>query len=364
MDRRRWAGLVAGPLALAPSVARADGSDPGYSINPGALVSGVAGAHGAFAVGGELSFMTWPHGGEANNESGYGAFLQAQAYTEEVRGQTRVSGRYALGFQTGNLVGLEAGWAYRAPGPTTHWSSGPHLAIFGSLGFLGTSIRLGVPIANGSGPGVDPGVEVAFCLTVKFPIVHHLSFFNFGSQGRRLRSEGRVLAPRTSPTRDPRARRWATDGAAELASVPAFLRLRNELRALGAPSSLVARAGRAAVEELGHARACFALASRFAGEPVAPLDCPLPAPRRPSFATLAVEALVDGVIGEGSAARRAAFEARSTDDPLVAAISTRIAREEAGHAALADDVLAWSLDRGGRAAKRALDGARSALTDL
>jgi hypothetical protein len=145
--------------------------------------------------------------------------------------------------------------------------------------------------------------------------------------------------------RAPEARRWAKRAADEHASVPAFLQLAHELLSLDAPCDLIERALDAAEEEIGHAWAATGLASRFATRPLfttapsfsprAPLERPL------ALARLARESWLDGCLNEGFAAQIALAEAGETRDPEEAAVSAVIAREEAGHAALAFDILRW-----------------------
>lgn len=193
-----------------------------------------------------------------------------------------------------------------------------------------------------------------------------------GAHGRPLRVRGR---PRTAPTRrdaawsvdpsgalpdasrltaDERAReaaRWTRDAREEHASIAAFARLSVDLLALGAPPGLVERAHRAALDEALHARLAFALASAYAGEPVGPAAWPealeAEAAERPAgtLRRVARESLVDGVYGEGLAALRADEEVAA--DPAVAAVLATVARDEAGHAALGWDVLAFCVARDG-----------------
>jgi hypothetical protein len=65
-------------------------------------------------------------------------------------------------------------------------------------------------------------------------------------------------------TRDALAALWWQDAQHEHASVPAFARISWLLAAAGAPADLMAWAHRAAIEEIAHARACFALAAGYA----------------------------------------------------------------------------------------------------
>lgn len=170
--------------------------------------------------------------------------------------------------------------------------------------------------------------------------------------GRPLRIGG-VPAWVRPPDADGDALRWATAAQVEAASVPAFLRLAAQLRALGAPSDLVRAARAAAAEEVGHAWLCAAMAAR-AGlrgwHPSAPPMAVGPLRADPALlAQVAAESWVDGVRNEGRAAVDADAAAEATDDPVERAVQSRIATEEAGHAALAARIVRWcrGQDRGG-----------------
>jgi hypothetical protein len=164
---------------------------------------------------------------------------------------------------------------------------------------------------------------------------------------------------------------WLADAALEHASIAAFSALALDLVAIGAPPSLIAGAHRAALDEVEHARACFALASAYAGTPLT--AAPFPAARAAApFETaaqrvrrVAVESAIDGCIGEGAAAAMAREGAKLAKDPVVAAVLARIAREEQTHADLAGAIVAWCFDAGGGSVRDAVadalrrDGAAS-----
>lgn len=174
----------------------------------------------------------------------------------------------------------------------------------------------------------------------------------FCVEGRPYRGGcGEVRQARVQPgadfdARNPRAARWARRAAEECASVPAFLQLARELLELDAPLELVARAMRAADEELFHTRAALQLAERFGGAPVRLVS---PAfrergrlPRARALRRIAAESWHDGCLNEGRAAATLALEAQHSDDLVEARVLERVAREEATHAALAFDVLRWA----------------------
>lgn len=156
---------------------------------------------------------------------------------------------------------------------------------------------------------------------------------------------------------------FADDAQRELESVPAFLQLAFELAYLGAPPALVESALASAEQELLHALLMTALAEKCAPVsvrpryPATPLRAPLSGPA--GLARLAVESYVDGCIGEGVAAARAAEGARTAQAPLLAAARRRIARDEAAHAALGWSIVRYALGAGGATVAEALAQARS-----
>lgn len=341
---RSRTALAALPLLLIPANALALGA----TINPGVITSGVISSPSAFALGAEASFMLWPkNSGTLLQQVGLGGFFQAQAYNFD-------HGRYALGIQAGNVIGGELGWAYRERSATGGSQHGAHIAAFGSLGVIVASIRATIPIA-GSADATHPapGFEFAFCLSLKAPIpIGEVSIIKdaFGS-GRLLRDGTRAIASSIAGEERlhgrPVARAWANDARTEHASVPSFLRLASELDALGAPAALVTRARGAALEELRHAADCFAIASTHAGGEFSPEGWPTPSAREACLERVAVEAWLDGCIGERAAAQINALR--------------KMARDEAGHADLAWDVLTFALSSGGRPVARAVT--RSRLDD-
>jgi hypothetical protein len=98
-----------------------------------------------------------------------------------------------------------------------------------------------------------------------------------GAWGRPLRVRGRILHPKLregsdwtrgahpdaagldEATRAALEALWLHDAQKEHASVPAFARISWLLAAVGAPAELIEGAHRTALEEIDHARRCFAL---------------------------------------------------------------------------------------------------------
>lgn len=160
-------------------------------------------------------------------------------------------------------------------------------------------------------------------------------------------------------TRAQLADAWLADAQAEHASVASFARFALELLSIGAPPELVADAHAAARDEIEHARICFALASAYAGAPHGPgplmVDGSLS--RCGDLYAIVRATVEEGCVGETLAALEAEAAVARATDPVVRAALTRIADDEARHAALAWRVVAWALGSGAASVRRAvLDG--------
>jgi hypothetical protein len=159
------------------------------------------------------------------------------------------------------------------------------------------------------------------------------------------------------------ARVWTERACLEWASVPAFCELAQQLKASGAPESLIARAREAAADELRHAVISAGAAADLVCAPALGLDPPVGSDRaaasgRAGIVRLAVESYLDGCIGEATAAVVAAREADLAGHADLARMQRTIATDEARHAELAWDVLEWTLavqPEATRAALRGLD---------
>ena len=154
--------------------------------------------------------------------------------------------------------------------------------------------------------------------------------------------------PRDRARDDSAARVWTERACLEWASVPAFCELAQQLQASGAPATLIARAREAAADELRHAVLSAETAASLAGAPALGLDPPVTSDRAAAgggagVVRLAVESYLDGCIGEATAAAVAAREADLAGDADLARMQGTIARDEARHAELAWDILAWTL---------------------
>ncbi|AGC47140.1 hypothetical protein MYSTI_05864 [Myxococcus stipitatus DSM 14675] len=218
-------------------------------------------------------------------------------------------------------------------------------------------------------------------------LIHDLSTGGF-TKGRVLRLQGRARVARraigkgwaddTVPElsglsawqRTVLGEAWLYSAGMEHASVPAFSKLSLKLSALGAPSALLEDCHLAALDEVRHARRCFAMARAYSGMPwtagmlpelAQAASQPLPAGTENDWARLVRGSLLDGCLSEGLASRVAEEGARQATDPVVRETLSVIAEDEGRHAELGWDVIDFALERGGGSAREAL---RQALTEL
>jgi hypothetical protein len=148
---------------------------------------------------------------------------------------------------------------------------------------------------------------------------------------------------------------FARCGRLEAVSVPAFERLRDELRFHGAPTDLIARADEAASDERRHARRMRSFARR-AGAPRqrAPRIGPLPLR---SLEAMARENAREGCVFETFSAAIALHQAERAKVPAFRRAMREIAVDEVRHAELAWDVHAWATARLGEAGVRQVEDA-------
>ncbi|MFT3767744.1 MAG: ferritin-like domain-containing protein [Minicystis sp.] len=152
------------------------------------------------------------------------------------------------------------------------------------------------------------------------------------------------------------AEAWTADALFEHASVASFSRFALELMAAGAPADLLAAAHRAALDEVRHARLCFALAGGYRGEAVSPAPFPFGGTVAvvSDLPAMAAATARDGCIGETVASLLAAEQLARATDPAVRRTLAVIAEDEARHAELAWRAVAWALDHGGEPVRAAL----------
>ncbi|HTU63454.1 MAG TPA: hypothetical protein VMF89_33560 [Polyangiales bacterium] len=155
---------------------------------------------------------------------------------------------------------------------------------------------------------------------------------------------------------------YAADAQMECISITAFVQLALELMAAEAPDALVERALAAAEDELRHTLQCKNIAEHLGS---ANVSCAVPEvsgrpfdSRQALLERLAVESYEDGCLGEGIAACQLAHGARLAADSGIAHTLRAIARDEAGHAQLAWDIVHFCIAKGGAPVRAAL--ARSA----
>ncbi|WP_433929898.1 hypothetical protein AB3662_39205 [Sorangium cellulosum] len=178
------------------------------------------------------------------------------------------------------------------------------------------------------------------------------------ARGKETRAGGVTpsLAELTDEERETLAESWLRSALEEHASVASFARFALDLLALGAPSSLVEAAHIAALDEVGHARLGFSLASAYRGEPVGPAALPMPGgvSVAADLVSLARAAAEEGCVGETVAALMAAEQRARAGDPAVRAALEAIAEDEARHAELAWLTVAWAIGAGGEPVRRAV----------
>lgn len=152
------------------------------------------------------------------------------------------------------------------------------------------------------------------------------------------------------PTRVALEALWLHDARGEHASIPAFSRISWQLAMLGAPPALLEWAHRAALEEIGHAQLCFALAEGYGNRSY----CVQPIPEMSEggfdltddpIELMATETLFDGCLVEGFFAHVASAAAMQCEEPATLAALEQIAREEKSHAAFSWTLLEWLVEQ-------------------
>jgi hypothetical protein len=160
------------------------------------------------------------------------------------------------------------------------------------------------------------------------------------------------------------AKAYGLDGCEEHASVAAFARLTLHLLSAGAPPELVEMAHRASLDEIRHARTCFALARRYGGAPLGPGPLKLEGlfsgahasleATLPEIAALCAE---EGCVGETLGVLLASDALARARDPFVRQVLTRMLDEETSHVELAWRVVSWCITQGGEPVRRAVSQA-------
>lgn len=159
------------------------------------------------------------------------------------------------------------------------------------------------------------------------------------------------------------AAEWLRDALAEHASVTSFSAFNLGLLALGAPEALVRASAAATLDEVFHAAACFELAREYGGRALGPAPLGMGQLRiETDLARLVESTFLEGCLGETAAALIARVSLDGCKDPRARAVLERIAEDEARHAELAWQFVAWALRRGGGDVARALSRALARAT--
>ncbi len=359
------AGLTAASL---PATAFAqDTRDSAEYLTGGALVT--FGSQGT-GLGAEANYTSYPDRHVALGVSG---FLQFQFYLDG-------SWRVGVG-ASANLApfGAELGLAWRSGNDEHDGTLGVHIAPFLSTGFISAAYRATIPLSS-----TPRAWHTEHSATLGFKYILRLNeggdtFAPYGCifdcsvavSGRPLVEGDRLVTAALTDDRawsgdvTPHARDasvaalWSSNARYEHASIAAFARLALQLMAVGAPPALLAQTHAAASDEVDHAQRCAAMAARYGGSPVSfdALAGALAPIAARDLAGLAVDALLEGCLGEGTAARMAREGSRTATDADVRATLSRIADDETRHAELAWSVIDWCLARGGDTVRDALDEA-------
>jgi hypothetical protein len=172
---------------------------------------------------------------------------------------------------------------------------------------------------------------------------------------------GGALAP--APALDPRTRAhlalaWADDGRDEHASIAAFARFTLLLLSVGAPPRLVAASQRASLDEIRHARDCFAFAARYGDRAVGPSALVVhDSLGLASLVEIAALAAQEGCLGETIGVALVEEALAGARDPEVVESLTRIHRDEMRHAELAWRFARWAIETGGAPVRSAVERA-------
>jgi hypothetical protein len=205
---------------------------------------------------------------------------------------------------------------------------------------------------------------------VIYQVVQFFSDPSFGTKGRLLRIRNRAQLPEVgqgdgwhdesihlgrhdlrATERTALAELWLLSARMEQASIAAFAQLSLYLATLGAPARLHRMCQQAALDEIDHAQRCYAIARQLSGKPwtAGPIAAlaKTGSEKAMCFRRLAVGSLIDGCLSEGLASKVARAAGASVTDEAIRETLKVIAHDEATHAELAWEVLAWCLAQGG-----------------
>jgi hypothetical protein len=243
------------------------------------------------------------------------------------------------------VTGREAAGQTEPVEYTDEGCAGPNVALSASQAYACGPIPAGEPARRGSTCcyhhcNTSPGCGRPFVVAGEARVA------NAGASLDWLRD---ARPPAAAPGSGPDiAGEWLRDALAEHASVASFSAFNLSLLALGAPAALVQASAAAALDEVFHATACFELARRYGGGALGPAPLGMDQLRVDTdLATVAARTFVDGCLGETAAALVARVSLDRCDDPHVRRVLERIAYDEAKHAELAWQFVAWAMRRGG-----------------
>lgn len=167
-----------------------------------------------------------------------------------------------------------------------------------------------------------------------------------------------MLSALTAFEREELTSAWAADALMEHASIASFARFSLELLALGAPGDFVEASQRASLDEVEHARLCFALCSRFTGSSLGPTPLYMDGfTLGRNLASVAAAAVREGCVGETLAAALAQAQLAVAEDPDCRRALEIIARDEAEHSLLAWRFVQWALQSGQEEVREAVSRA-------
>jgi hypothetical protein len=131
------------------------------------------------------------------------------------------------------------------------------------------------------------------------------------------------------------------------------------LLSVGAPPDLVIASQRASLDEVAHARACFALARRYGGgQAVGPAALQVADALGPTSLTeLAALTAEEGCVGETLGALLATAQLDHATDPEVAKMLRKVVADETRHAELAWRFVGWAIAQGGEPVRAAVRSA-------
>jgi hypothetical protein len=146
------------------------------------------------------------------------------------------------------------------------------------------------------------------------------------------------------------AETWLRDGLEEHASIAAFARFTMHLLSVGAPPELLLRTQRAGLDEIAHARACFAMSARYGGQRSGPLPLRVhdAMSQDATLSQIAELAAEEGCVGETLGAVLAREQLSIATDVHAQKVLRKIAADEVRHAELAWRFVRWAVVNGDR----------------